>query len=87
MKENLNIIAKVLFRSFLGGTVFLCFWAVMILTMTDWVFNIHSNMLGITKAEFYFANYLLLGFFKLSLMMFFLLPFIAIKMVEKKLDA
>ncbi len=76
----LDTIAKILIRSFLIGLLILLFWFAVYMCCYDAVYTIHSYMFKITEQQFNLLNYFGMGFLKFCLIIFFLCPYIAIKM-------
>lgn len=83
-KNLFNMLAKILIRCFLYGMILLVFVFVFFLLVDDWAYSIHSKWYQITKDQFDLIMYVSMSFIKLSLFVWFLLPYIAIKMVLRK---
>lgn len=49
----------------------------------DWVFRVHSQWIPITEDAFYVAIYSLLGFFKIIVIVFNLVPYIALVIIGR----
>jgi hypothetical protein len=59
---------------------FLLLWALMLMTCKDAVFRLHTRLfLKISKEQFSNAHYLLIGFFKLMVVIFNVVPFVVLK--------
>lgn len=54
-------------------------WVLALIAAGDWVYSIHSKWFKITKEQFYIIHYALIGFYKLSIFMFFLVPYLLIR--------
>ncbi len=59
----------------------LLFSSLMMMSMADWAFSIHSRFFAIKREEFNLAVYSFLGLYKLFVYFFNLVPFIALVIV------
>ncbi|MBW7996035.1 MAG: hypothetical protein FVQ81_05560 [Candidatus Glassbacteria bacterium] len=84
--ELLEAAAKVLIRCFWMGVVILLFWGVTILLARDLVYSVHSTIFPMSPQQFYAIQYVGLSFTKVCVFIFFLLPYISIKLVQRKLS-
>ena len=78
--KNLDVIAAILIRCFIitaGAMIFT--WAVWLM-MGDVIHSIHSQMYEITRKEFDLYFLYTMTFLKASNILFFGIPFVAIKM-------
>lgn len=78
------LISSVLFRAFFLGVGLLILSCLPILFLTDQVYAVHSNMIDIPRPEYNALLFSWLGNLKLLLIVFFLLPAIAIRWALKK---
>ena len=53
----------------------------------NWIFEYHSEWIPITRDAFNIALYLLLGFFKIIVIVFNLVPYIALVIIERSQKA
>ncbi len=83
-EELLDILAKVLIRCFLMGVVVLLFWGGMIVFAGDLVYNVHSSFFPMSRQQFYVISYTGALFTKVCVFLFFLLPYISIRLVQRK---
>ncbi len=83
-EELLDILAKVLIRCFSLGVVVLLFWGGMIVFAGDLVYNVHSSLFPMSSQQFYSIHYVGLLFVKVCVFLFFLLPYISIRLVQRK---
>ena len=83
---NLILLAasRVLIRCFVMGLLILLFWGGIILLAGNQVYVIHSSLFMISQQQFYGINYCLLALTKVFVFLFFLVPYVAIKLVLKK---
>jgi len=77
-------VATILLRSFLFGLVFLLLWFLLYLITPDWMFELSARWFNVGKRDFDLINYFGMGFFKISIILFFLLPYLAIKSMPRK---
>ena len=77
-------VSQILIRCFLFSFILILFWFCIFLIGDDWAFTIHSLFIGISKHEFDLMNYCGMAFLKISAIIFFLFPYISIRMVLKK---
>ena len=73
------LISSVLLRTCLIGFVLLGFSSIIILTFTDRIYAFHSGLIDIPRPQYNALLFDWLGQMKLLLMVFFLLPGIAIR--------
>ncbi len=69
-------------QAFLISFGFLVVWLVMMGMLKDWIYEFHSKFLNLSREQFDGAQYLLMGYFKLSIFIFFLIPYLAIMMMN-----
>jgi len=75
----LQTVATVLLRSFLFGLAFLLLWFFLYLIAPGWMFEINARWFDIGKRDFDLINYFGIGFLKICILLFFLLPYLAIR--------
>ena len=80
------LIASVLFRAFLLGIGLLILGCIPVLFLTDQVYAVHSSMIDIPRPEYNALLFGWLGNMKLLLLIFFLLPAVAIRWALKKAE-
>jgi len=87
-KDELNNIldakAGVLLRCFVLSFCLLLFWFVLYLLAADWIYCIHSKWFEISRHDFDLMNYYGMGLIKIVSFLFFLFPFISIKLILRK---
>jgi len=76
----LEALAKVLIRSFLIGVALLALWFILFLVGGDWIYRIHSRWFEITKRDFDLMNYFGMALLKISILTFFLIPYLSIRL-------
>ncbi len=82
--EFYDTLAKVLSRCTLMGFVLLFFWFGAIMLAGDLVYSIHGAMFGMTPHELNVIHYCGMGLVKLVVGCFFLIPWVAIRLVLSK---
>jgi len=76
-----DTLARVLIRSALIGAAFLLLWFLVFLVGADWMYGAHSKWFDISKHEFQVMNYYAMAFVKMCLGVFFLFPYLSIRLV------
>jgi hypothetical protein len=77
-------VATILLRSFLFGLAFLLLWFLLYLIASSWMFEMNGKWFSIDKRDFELINYFGMGFLKISILLFFFLPYLAIRSVIRK---
>ena len=77
-------LASVLLRSFLFGLAFLLLWFLLYLIAPGWIFKMNAKWFDIGRRDFELINYVGIGFVKISILLFFLLPYLAIKSISRR---
>jgi hypothetical protein len=80
----LDAVAGVCLRCFVLAVCLLLFSFVFYLLAADWAYCFHSKWFDISRHEFTLMYYYLMGFIKIVAFLFFLLPFISIKLMLLK---
>ncbi|MBI1387973.1 MAG: hypothetical protein GC154_05950 [bacterium] len=84
LKPCLETLARILIRCFVMGFVLMVIWFAVVFCAEDFVFNIHASLFGIEKAQFIAINYYGLAAVKMFVILVFLIPYIAIRLVMMK---
>lgn len=82
--ENLDILARILIRCFIVGILFLMIWFISFTFFGDCIYDFHSKWFPMPRETFNAIHYAGMAFIKILLMLFFLFPYIAIRLVSKK---
>ena len=91
MKEASNIndfldtVARILIRCFILGILIGLFGAGFLVLAGDFVYDIHSKFIPISKLQFNCIHYGLFSMLKTGILYLFLIPYIAIKLVLQKI--
>ncbi len=80
----LDAVAGVFLRCFLLAFCLLLFSFVFYLLAADWAYSIHSRWFEISRHDFDLMYYYVMASFKMAGFLFFLIPFIAIKLILRK---
>jgi len=84
LNNLLDAVAGVLLRCFVLAFCLLLFSFVFYLLAADWAHSIHSRWFDISRHEFTLMYYYVMAFFKMASFLFFLFPYIAIKLILRK---
>ena len=79
--DQLEYLARVLIRCFLLSVALLAFWGVCFLVIDDWAYGFHSRFFEMTRPQFDLIMYCGMAFVKLSAFVFFLVPYVALRLV------
>jgi hypothetical protein len=86
-REFFDTLGKVLLRCWIIGSVLLLFSFVVFMLTGEIIDEIHGKMFGLSAHELDLIIYCGLGLFKLFVLIFYLFPWIAIKLVLRKAKA
>lgn len=64
----------------LGWALLLIWWA-MVALAGDWMFQTHDKWFELSRPAFYVTHYAGMGLYKLLIIVFFLLPYLALRLV------
>lgn len=81
LSDVLDVVAKILLRCFGFGVLLLLVWFAFWLVAGDWAYQVHSTMFGVSKHDFDLLNYYGLACTKICTFLFFLGPYLAIRLV------
>ena len=60
----------------------LLFWVILIFGARDWVYGVHSRMFpNLTPERFDYAHYMGMAVFKVTILLFNLVPYLALRIV------
>ena len=82
-KDLLNAISSIFLRCWLGGFVLLFVWLGVTQLMSDFIHKLHGPMFGLSDHELDLIFYCGMGLLKFCVLTFFLIPWLAIKLVLK----
>ena len=82
----LRTVAAIFLRSFLFGLAFLLLWVLLYLIAPGWMFEMNARWFDISRRDFDLINYYGIGFLKITILLFFLFPYLAIRSILRKKD-
>jgi hypothetical protein len=82
--EFFNTLSTVLLACFLLGLLLLVIWFWLFTMLGNWGFDIHAAWFNISRSNFNLLNYYGMATLKLQITVFFLIPFLAIKMIVRR---
>ena len=85
--SDLEIVSCILIRCFAIGVAFVTLWFIFFLLGGDLGYTIHAKWFQISRHEYDMLNYYGMAFVKGCNFLFFLFPYIAIRMVLRRRDA
>jgi hypothetical protein len=80
----LQTLAAILIRSFLIGLAFLLLWFLLYLIAPGWMFETNAKWFNIERRDFDLINYFGMGFVKISILLFFFFPYLAIRSMLRR---
>jgi hypothetical protein len=80
----LQTLAAILIRSFLIGLAFLLLWFLLYLVAPGWMFETNAIWFNIGRRDFDLINYFGMGFMKISILLFFFFPYLAIRSMLRR---
>ena len=80
----LDVLAGVFLRCFVLAVCLLLFSFVFYLLAGDWAYSIHSRWFQLTRHDFDLMYYYVMAFMKIASFLFFLLPYVSIKLMLRK---
>jgi len=84
IQKHLDVIAGILIRCFFGGMVLLLIWFSGYAAAGDWIYQVHSQWFHIPRPSFDAIHYAGMAVTKIAIIVLFLLPWIAIKLMSGK---
>ena len=87
INDLLDAVARVLLRCWIFGFVLLLFWFGAHMLGGDLMYQVHGDMFDLSLHEMHVIHYCGMGLVKLVVGCFFLIPWVAIRMVLKKRTA
>ena len=85
--SDLDILPSILIRCFVIGVVFVMLWFIFFLLSGDAGYRIHTKLFQISRHEYDLLNYYGMAFVKVCNFLFFLFPYIAIRIVLRQRNA
>ena len=81
--EFFDTLARILARCTIFGFLLLLFWFGAVMLAEDLVYGVHAGMFGMSFDQLRIVHYCGMGLLKLFIGCFFVLPWIAIRLVLK----
>ena len=81
----LDATAKILLRCFLLGYLFLLVWAAAYLLAGEWIYRLNGPLFSVSQHEMNLLHFYGIAFVKCCVILFFLFPYIAIRLVLRKI--
>ena len=85
--SDLEVLSSILIRCFVISVVFITLWFIFFLLGGDAGHTIHAKLFQISRHEYDLLNYYGMAFVKVCNFLFFLFPYIAIRMVLRRKKA
>jgi hypothetical protein len=85
LEDILTVLAKILLRCFVLGFVFLTFWFALYMAAANFMYSVHGSMFNLTPHDIDIMNYYGMAYFKLTVFVLFLIPYIAVRLVLRSL--
>jgi hypothetical protein len=82
--EFFEILSKILLRCWIFGFLFLLLWFGIYMLAGGLIYRMHGSMFELSKHDLDVIHYCGMGFVKLSVILFFVFPWVATKLVLKK---
>ena len=79
--DLLDAIAKILLRCFVLGYAFLLLWFVVYLIAGDALYRLNSSLFGVSQHEMNLLHIYGIALVKIFVFVFFLFPYVAIRLV------
>ena len=83
LENTLRVLSKILLWCFLLGFLFLLIWLAFYMAAADFIFGVHGGMFDLTRHDFDIMNYYGMAYFKMTVFVLFLIPYIAVRLVLK----
>jgi hypothetical protein len=80
----LETLAGILIRSFLFGWGLLLVWFLFYLLLPGWLYEMNTTWFNISRHEFDLINYCGIGLVKITVLLFFLFPYLSIRLILRK---
>ena len=76
-----------LVRDFLGWCALInigifAVWVIIFFAAHDWLYSLHGNWFNISVENFDHIHYMLMGFYKISILLLFLIPYLSLRIVN-----
>ena len=82
--EFFEILSKILLRCWIFGFLLLLLWFGIYMLASDVIYRMHGSMFDLTNHDLNVIHYCGMAFVKLSVILFFFFPWVAIRLVLRK---
>ncbi len=79
---TVEIVRDVLGWCSLINLALLLWWFLFFMLAHDWTYNLHGKWFKLSVEKFDAIHYTLMGFYKLSILLFNIIPYLALRIVE-----
>ena len=79
-----EVLSKILLRCWILGFLLLLLWAGVFLVASDVIYSVHDGMFDFSPHDLNVIHYSGMAFVKLCVFLFFLFPWVAIRLVLRK---
>ena len=86
LENTLRVLSKILLRCFVLGFLFLIFWFVLYIAAADFMFLVHGGMFDLTEHDVNIMNYYGMAYFKMTVFVLFVIPYIAVRLVLRGIN-
>jgi len=86
-RRTLEYLSAIFIRCFGLAVALLVLWLCIVLIAGNWAFSVHSSMFELDRHDFELMNYYGMALVKLTAFLFFLVPYISIRMVLRKRES
>lgn len=76
---DIQLVSRILLWCIIFDVCFLSLWFFMFLSARNWIYRMHTRWFRISKEQFDGIHYAGMAFFKLATWLFFIIPYLAIK--------
>ena len=87
LNDVLETVARILLRCWIFGFLILLLWFAACTLASDLVYGVHASMFDLQQDQLKAIHYCGMGFLKLSVAVFFFIPWVSIRMVLKRRQA
>jgi hypothetical protein len=84
IQDWLDLVGKILLRCFIFGYFFLLLWAGVYFGAKNLLLRVHGQLFGLTEHEMALIHYCGMVIVKVWVLLFFLIPYVAIRLVLRK---
>lgn len=78
---NIEVVRSLLGWCSLINIGLLLVWLVFFMTAHDWMYKLHGKWFDISVERFDALHYMLMGVFKMAIILFFLVPYLVLRII------